>query len=255
VLAAALGLAGLVILDREGAGRPWHRAAAAGICVGAAADIKATFILFGLAIAWALRRQLRQLGVAALGAIAVLIPSYGIAGSAAISAVTTRAGTGIGWGMYRMFRHFGLPFSYAVPVACVLLVPVAWLALTRLPEGLGNRPAVRAALAISLAWLLVWPHQYAWYSMMAICLLVFYPASRLDWLALTWLSAMTMADIPGLGASGQSELSWLEGQIQGWNITRIVPVVMLAALIAYVVLCLNRRWNPIAPGPGAELRA
>jgi hypothetical protein len=255
VLAAALGLAGLVILDRERAGRPMLRAAAAGACIGTAADIKATFLLFGLAIAWALRRQPRQLAAAALGAVVVLVPSYGIAGTAAIEAVTTRASTGIGWGFYRIFRHFGLPFHDAVPVACVLLIPVAWLALTRLPEGFGNRPAIRAALAVSLAWLLVWPHQYAWYSLMAICLLVLYPASRLDWLAVIWLSAMTMADIPGLGASRQRELSWLDGQIQGWNITRIVPVVMLATLIALVVLCLNRRWNPAPAAPGPQVPA
>jgi hypothetical protein len=244
VLSAALGMAGLLILDRRGLQRPMFAALAAGLFIGAAADIKADYALFGLAVVWALWRRPRELALSALGAIVVLVPSYALAGKFAVKALSVRAQTGQGWGFWKfIFWHLHLPLHYAVPTAAVLLVPVAWFALRRLPEGFGNRPAIRAALAISLAWLLVWPHQYAWYSIMAICVLVLYPASRVDWLALAWLSALTIADMPGLGLGQNKLLGNLLANVEGTIVTKIEPVVMLAALVALVIWCRNRRWN------------
>ena len=163
VLAAAVGVAGLLIIDRRAGGRrPWLAAAAAGLCVGAAADIKVDYLLFVLAIGWALR------------------------------------------------------------------------------------PAVRAALAFSVAWLLLWPHQFAWYSVIIICVLVFYPASRLDWIAVAWLSAITIADMPGLGTAKKGTLSRVQVDIQYQNLDHLAPLVMLGAVTALVILCINQRWD--APG-------
>jgi hypothetical protein len=244
VLSAALGVAGLLILDRRGLQRPVLAAVAAGVCIGAAADIKADYALFGLAVVWALWRQPRHLAAAAGGALAVLLPSYGFAGVYAIKALTLRASTGLGWGFYKLiFLNIGIPLRFVVPTAAVLLVPVTWLALRRLPEGFGNRPAVRAALALSLAWLLVWPHQYAWYSIMAICVLVLFPASRLDWLALAWLSALTIADMPGLGFGQNQLLGNVLADIEGTLVTRVEPIVMILALAGLVFWCRTRRWN------------
>jgi hypothetical protein len=246
VLSAALGVAGLLILDRRGLQRPVLAAVAAGVCIGAAADIKADYAIFGLAIVWSLWRQPRQLAAAAAGALAVLLPSYGFAGKYAIKALTIRASTGLGWGFYKLiFVNVGIPLRFVVPTAAVLLLPVTWLALRRLPEGFGNRPAVRAALALSLAWLLVWPHQYAWYSIMAICVLVLFPASRLDWLALAWLSALTIADMPGLGFGQAKLLGTLLADIEGTLVTRVEPIVMILALAGLVFWCRTRRWNSV----------
>ncbi len=244
VLAAALGVAGLLILDLRGLQRPLAAAVAAGVCIGAAADIKADFALFGLAVVLSLWRRPRYLAAAAAGALAVLLPSYGLAGRSAIEALTNRASTGMGWGFYRLlFFYAHLPLRFAVPTAGVLLIPVTWLALRRLPKGFDNRPAVRAALALSLAYLLVWPHQYAWYSIMAICVLVLFPASRLDWFALAWLSALTIADMPGLGLGQNMLLGSRLAAIEGWLVTRADPIVMILALAGLVICCSNRRWR------------
>jgi hypothetical protein len=244
VLAAALGVAGLLILDLRGLQRPVTAAVAAGVCIGAAADIKADFALFGLAVAWSLWRRPRHLAAAAAGALAVLLPSYGLAGRSAIEALTNRASTGMGWGFYRLlFFYTHIPLRFAVPTAAVLLLPVAWLTLQRLPKGFDNRPAVRAALALSLTYLLVWPHQYAWYSIMAICVLVVFPASRLDWLAVAWLSALTIADMPGLGLGQNTLLGTRLAAIEGWLVTRADPIVMMLALAGLVIWCSNRRWR------------
>ena len=56
--------------------RPWLAGgAAAGLYVGAAADIKVDYLLFVLAIGWALRRGPASCWAAACGAAAVLLPS------------------------------------------------------------------------------------------------------------------------------------------------------------------------------------
>jgi hypothetical protein len=84
--------------------------------------------------------------------------------------------------------------------------------------------------------------------------LAFYPASRLDWVALTWLSAITIAEMPGVGSAGDKTLGRvLAGVLR--DLGHLAQLVMLAALIAFVVLCLTRRWNatPEADaGPAVE---
>ncbi len=248
VLAAAVGVAGLLIADRRVSGRPgrrpWLAAAAAGLCVGAAADIKVDYLLFVLAIGWALRRRPGLLLAAAGGAGAVLLPSYAAVGITAVKALAGRASVGLGYAFYGFFFHqLGISLHYVVLLAACLTVPLACLALARLPAGFQDHPAVRAALAFSVAWLLLWPHQFAWYSVMIICVLVFYPASRLDWIAVAWLSAITIADMPGLGIVKKGTLSRVQADIQYQNLDHLAPLVMLGAVTAFVILCINQRWD------------
>jgi hypothetical protein len=257
LFAAVFGVAGVLMIDRRVISRPLLNVFVAGVFVGAAADVKAEFALFGLAVAWSLRRAPRQLLAAAAGGIAVLVPSYAWAGVPAIKVLTWRAQTGEGWGFWGfVFHHLGIPLHYAVPAAVILVIPVAFLALTRMPQGLDDRPAARAALALSLAWLLVWPHQYAWYSLMVICVLIFFPASRLDWLALTWLGIMSYANMPGTGTGQVTLLGHTITHLQTTNLDKIAPLFMLGSLVVMVIWCVNRQWNatrtttgPLSPSP------
>src|SRR5215469_2504300 len=92
VVAAAAGLIGLLAIGRPGSsGHPllW-RAAAAGVLVGVAADIKIDFALFGLGLAWALRRSVRVLIAAVGGALFVLVPTYAWLGRPALDALFAR---------------------------------------------------------------------------------------------------------------------------------------------------------------------
>jgi hypothetical protein len=246
VLAAGVGLAGLLIADRWAKrSRSLIAGATAGVCVGAAVAIKADYLVFAAALAWALRRRPRELLAAAAGAAAVVIPGYVIAGLPAIKALASRAAGGIGNGFYgTVLEHLGLSVHYAEPIAAILLVPVAWLAVAKLPVAVDDRPAIRVALALSVSWLVLWPNQFAWYSVMIMCVLVFYPASRLDWVAVGWLTAITIADMPGIGFGRAARtmgpvLNVLQRQIG----QRVTPPVMLAAAIALVVLCVTGRWN------------
>jgi hypothetical protein len=245
VIACAIGLAGLLIVDRRLISRPLVCAVAAGACVGAATDIKAVFALYGAGVAWALLRKPSQLLMAGAGAAVILVPSYAIAGARAIKAITARASVGYGYGFYGyIFRHIGVSLKYAVPAAIVMLLLVGLLALARFPEaGVRDRMAVRAALALSVAWLLVWPHQFAWYSVMAICLLLFFPASRLDWISLAWLAALTVADMPGVGTDQRWRVGEALLQVQYNLLVRVAPLVMLACLVALVYCCVSRNWR------------
>jgi hypothetical protein len=257
ILAAAVGLAGLLIVDRQLIRNPVLGAFVAGVCVGAGADIKAVFALFGAAVAWALLRKPVQLLAAAVGAAVVLVPTYALAGMPAVRALGNRVGVGLGYGFYGpIFHRIGISLNDAVPLAACLLVPVAFLALARIPAGLDDRPAIRAAVALSLTWLLLWPHQFAWYSVIAICALAFYPASRLDWLALAWIGVLTFADIPGVGVEPiTSKLGVLIVKVQYNNQVRLGPMVMLVTLGLMIYWCFNRRWQGAQGPDGTALPA
>jgi hypothetical protein len=268
LVAAAFGLAGLLIADRWVAGPPLRRALLAGLCVGAAVDVKANYALFLLALCWAFRRDIRQLLTAVGGTLLFLVPSYAASGLDAIKAPVSRAANVTGYGFYGFYgpflHHLGFGLKLAAIVAACLLIPVGWLTLTRLPAGLptegsslladtaGQRDsqAVRAALALGLTWLLLWPDQFAWYSVMIICVLVFYPATRIDWLAIAWLTALTMADMPGRGLHPTVRLGSLPHELQRQFLQHLAPLVMLVTAIALVVWCINGHWRAPTPSAG-----
>ena len=246
VVGAALGLAGLLVADRWALRSERLAAgAAAGVCIGAAVAIKADYLVFAAALAWALRRRPSQLLTAAAGAAVIIIPGYVVAGAPALKVLASRSTGGIGNGFYgTVLLHMGLSLHYAEPIAALLLIPVAVLVVAKLPVVADDRPAIRVALALSIAWLVLWPNQFAWYSVMIVCVLIFYPSSRLDWIAIGWLTAITIADMPGIGFGRAAKtlgpaLSLAQRQIG----QRVTPPVMLAAAVALVVLCVTGAWN------------
>jgi hypothetical protein len=144
------------------------------------------------------------------------------------------------------YQLFSRPFGHTAPphlawVVVPLFVAVAALLLARLPEGCPSLPAVRPALALSVAWLLVWPYQRPWYDAIGLCLLALYPATRLDWVLLARLAAGTFFYVPrmpaGLPAGWMAALGGLEH-------VPLVPLVMLGALVVTVGLAVRRAWNP-----------
>jgi alpha-1,6-mannosyltransferase len=251
-LAAGVGFLGLALMSPAAVGHPGRGepgrhpgvlpGLAAGALVGAAADLKITFILFGLGIAWAARRSPRTLLAAAGGGAVVLVPSYLWFGPPAVAVLVYRDASATGDNLYQLFfRPFGLTTLPGLTlIAASVLVAVTWLLMRRLPEGFAARPAVRPAFALSLAWLLVWPYQRPWYDAMVFCLLALYPASRLDWPLLGRLAAVTIYSMPGM--PGRPHLAWLAVVTRTDQIL-MVPLVRFAALIAVIVLCLSGAWR------------
>ena len=245
-LAAAAAFLGLVVLtvSPETGRTTVQRALAGGLLAGVAIDIKTTWALFALGVAWAVRKSVSTVAAAAAGGLAVLVPSYLWFGHAAATALSSRRAYS---SIDNIYEFFSRPFGYlALPhvtrVAGVVFLIVAGLLLWRLPEANPDRPGIRPALAVSLAWLLTWPYEFPWYDTLAFCLLGLYAASRIDWLMLLRLMAGLVISLPGLGWR-RVRTPWLLWVTHG-NSVLVVPVIRLGVLAGVVFLCLSARWRP-----------
>jgi hypothetical protein len=224
------------------------RALAAGLLVGAAVGVKAPLFPLGLGLAWSVRRSWKDLAAVAAGGSLVLGTGYLIAGGRAITDLWT---TGNGLVTFDSFwRLFYPPFGYtSEPLSLELLgfasiIGVAALLAWRLPPGPERLPAVRPALVLMLAWLLVYPLQRPWYDATAFCLMAVYCASRLDWLMLGRAVPAALAVATG-AANGERPL-WLVNLINfmGYDLARYAR---LAALLAAVALCVLAAWQQQRP--------
>jgi hypothetical protein len=261
VLAAAAGLGGLLMLGQQSGGaRPGlARLVAAGALIGIAADIKINYALFGLGLAWALRRSPTRLAAASAAAIAVAVPGYVYFGWHAVQALADRRGLISADTFYHLFLIDTHWRSHLTVVAVILVTAVALLALRRMPVAVSARPAIRPALALSAAWLFFWPYQLPWYDVMIICLLVIYPASRLDWLVLARLAVGTIANVPGNPPTIMvAHTSHTVIVIHNVIVYALAPLTLLGAAAGLVALCLTGRWGlvgsgapPGLPPPGA----
>ena len=241
-VAAAAGILGVLALGRQPAGDPLQpriwRAVAAGVLVGLAADIKIDYLLFGAALAWALRRSVPALIAAAAGALAVLAPTYAWLGKPAIVGLFARTDQTTQDSFYRSAEMQG--WKYLVVLAALLFIGMAALLLWRLPPGDLQRQALRPAIALSLAWLVAWPYQLPWYDAMLICVLVLYPASRLDWLVLARLCAATIANMPGnVGGVPVKSLKAFDAFL----VHGLAPAVLLGAAMAVVLFAVTGAWG------------
>jgi len=245
VLAAAAGMLGLIVAGgwpmAPVAGHPpIERVLAGGALIGLAADIKITFVLFGLGLAWALRRAPASCAAAGCGMLAVLLPSYAWFGPPAIWSVQNREDRTTADNFYQLFSHAkdGFLMQHIGLVATVLVIGLAIVTLSRLPGRSTTHPAIYAALALSIAWLFLWQYQLPSYEAMVICLLVLVPAGWLDWLVITRLTAATIALMPGNPTPLRSHLL---AKIAYENITVTVPIVLLAVVAVLIVGCLLHR--------------
>ncbi len=269
-LAAAFGLLGVTALRARPEAGPGGRrfragdVALAGVAIGVAAAIKAEWALFGVAVAWACRRSVRDLAVAAAGFLLVVVPAYLGAGAAAVRVLVTRS-PGVTWDtMYQLLWRPVLGYtqftvSDAPPhlelVAYLLFAAVAVLAVARMPDRVPGLPAVTPALALSLAWLFVTAFQRPWYDAMAVSLLALYSASRLDWVVL--LRLLAGATVYAQAVQSPAQPHWLQdiGQFDGAWLT---PGVRLLGAAGLVWFCLSGRWGwrsalPAPPGRLPEL--
>ncbi len=248
VLAAAAGMLGLIVaygwpaVGRSTQPGLWQ-ALAGGALIGLAADIKISFVLFGLGLVLALRRWPRALAAAAIGAVAVLLPGYAWFGPAAVRAILLHGNRTTADNFYQLFSASpdGFLMRHIAVVGAVLVVAVAILVLRRLPGLETSQPAIAAALAVSVAWLFLWPYQLPSYDAMAICLLILMPASWLDWLIVARLIAGTIALMPG--NPGPIVGSRLLADIYHDDLVLIVPMVLLGAALGLVALSLWPNWR------------
>jgi hypothetical protein len=245
LIAAAAGLLGLLVLgEHSETVRPsLLRVLAAGALIGAAADIKINYALFGLGLIWVLRRSFSALATAAVGALVVIAPGYAWFGMPAVHALSGRRNGTSADSYYRVFLESSFR-PHLAEIASLLVIAVAILAYRRMPAGYQTRPVFRVALVLSAAWLFFWPYQFPWYDAMLICLLMFYPATRLDWLVLGRLAIGNLPNTPGNPFGPPGHVVYF---VHHLIVLVITPLALFAAAIGLVWLCLSGRWNPREP--------
>ena len=222
----------------------------AGALIGIAGDIKINYLAFALGLAWALRRRPAALLAAAGGGLVALLPAYAWFGSPAITAVFARRNKSTVDSFYRLTDMAAI-WPYLGEIGVILVVGLGILLLLRLPAADPLRPALRPALAVSLAWLVFWPYQLPWYDAMAFCVLLLYPATRLDWLMIARLAAATLANMPGNpGKPPGHVLDIVDNVI----VHTLAPGVLLGCAIALIVFAVTGRWGTAASTPGLSLR-
>jgi hypothetical protein len=245
VLAAAAGMLGLIVAGgwpaHPSSGRPaLGRVLAGGALIGLATDVKITFVLFGLGLAWALRRSLSDCVASAGAMLAVILPGYAWFGQPAIKAIVARGNRTTADNFYQLFGRgqHGFLAKHIAVIAAVIVIGAAIVALKHLPVRDSAPPAIYAALAFTAAWLFTWQYQLPSYEAMVICLLIVVPAFWLDWLVIARLVAGTVALMPGNPTPLPSHLL---SRISNDVLTLAAPVVLFAALATMICLCLAER--------------
>jgi hypothetical protein len=245
LLAAAAGVGGLLAVGRQPpASESWRpalwRALVAGALIGLAADIKIDYVLFALALAWALRRSVAALVVAGCGAFAILVPTYAWLGKPAFQALFDRRDKTSQDSFWKSATL--TDWKYLVVVAVLLVAVLAVLLLARLPAGDPFRPAIRPAVAFSLAFLLVWPYQLPWYDAMIISVLVLYPSTLLDFLVVARLAAATIANIPGDPNGAPST------QLHAFDVAMVhglAPTILAVVGLCVVLVAVFGKWEVV----------
>jgi alpha-1,6-mannosyltransferase len=236
VLAVAAGVSALLAIQRMNS----IRGLLAGILLGLAAAIKAQYALFGAGLGWAARRNPGVLTAMTVGAAAILIPSYLIAGRAAINAtvgLTALSPTGP-W--RAASRIFGLQHSANTLglIACAIL---AVILLWCMPAGPLGLPAIRIALALALALVVLSPQQTAWYDAMIFPLLAIMPATRLDWIVVARAIALAAASQPFMIGSNPFLLTVFERV----SVVGSPTLLLVGIVVALLWLCVARTWHPV----------
>ncbi|MFB9250909.1 hypothetical protein ACFFWE_21940 [Sphaerisporangium melleum] len=206
-LGAALLVAALLALGRGGVAA----GLAAGVLLGAAAAVKAPFILAGAGLAWAARRSPATLLALGMGAGTALLAAYATQGPEALSNLLGKIGAhsladpwrvitdAMGLGVQSSVLEGRLALAAGILIAvllCLGLPPGPAGSHPRMPAGAAaalapitgdgrgvpslGQAAVRPALAWCLGWLLTSPVGHPWYDAMVFPLLALMPAGRLD---------------------------------------------------------------------------
>ena len=173
----------------------------AGVLAGTAIVLKAPFALVALGLAIAAIRSPRALAGIALGGTAVVLPTYALAWKLAVTSVISESGRAFNtyqpWQLAARFAPSFGTLSRTDTAAVAASIVLAAFLLWRMPPGPAEFPAVRPALTLTLAWLILSPQQRTWYDVMIFPLLALMPATRLDWIALVRAAVTAIAQLPG----------------------------------------------------------
>jgi hypothetical protein len=190
-----------------------------------------------------------------MGAAAIVLPSYWLAGPGAIQAELHAADRAPDlyqpWQLLPQLLPAVRHHQWLNGATLAATVVLAAILLWRLAAGPPGLPAVRPALALTFAWLIWSPQQRPWFDTMIFPLLALMPASRLDWIALLRAAAGAVAELPGVAYYSTLRPYWLD--LAASDVAhQVAPAALVGAALALVWLCLRGRLSPWSPGTGGR---
>ncbi|MFJ2028833.1 polyprenol phosphomannose-dependent alpha 1,6 mannosyltransferase MptB [Streptosporangium sp. NPDC087985] len=174
---------------------------AAGVLLGAAAAVKAPFIIAGAGLAWAARRSVTTFLAMVMGVFSALVTVYATQSPEAFGNLVGKIGAHSLADPWRVITDAldlgaeGATLKGQLTLGAAFLIGL--LLCRRLPPGPPGLDTVRPALAWCLCWLLTSPVQHPWYDAMLFPLLALMPAGRLDGLLIARGVVTSLIYLPG----------------------------------------------------------
>lgn len=189
----------------------------AGLLVGVACTGKATVGLYGVAIAWAYRREIKKFLLFLLGAavpnIIVYLILYPTALELAAKNASYVAGSSWLYPVRRLLEPFldfelvstmmsMLAWGSAIVIGWMLSRLLPWRALPGAPKGVGPERdplviAVRATVVIAAGWVITSAYSLAWYDLIYFLPMALLGATKLDLIVLGRVAVLNLAYVLG----------------------------------------------------------
>jgi alpha-1,6-mannosyltransferase len=189
----------------------------AGVLVGVACTGKATVGLYGVAIAWAYRREIKKFLLFLLGAAVPNIIVYIILYPTALELASKNASYVAGSSWIHPVRRLLEPFldfelvsmmmsvlawGSAVVIGWMLSRLLPWRALPGAPEGVAPERdplviAVRTTVVIAAGWVITSAYSLAWYDLIYFLPMALLGATKLDLIALGRVAVLNLAYVLG----------------------------------------------------------
>ncbi len=223
----------------------------AGLGIGLAGCTKLSIGLWGLAMLWAYRRDLKKAALLCLGTAIPMGLAYIVWQPTAFGQVL-RNGTYVSVGSWANppFRLLNLflgewgaktivgvvAYAGLVVIAWMLSKVVPWTAAPGLPRGLDPRAdpmtvALRTSLILSVAWLTTSMYTLAWYDLLAWMPLALMVASKLDRILLLRITLLSLAFVPGRVVDIGPALEFVATRLYD----TVSPIVQIGVLVAIVM--------------------
>ena len=235
VLAVFFGVAAITALRRSVIG--------AGVLAALATATKVSFVLYAVALAWALRKRKRDLRVfifavvlTAVILVAPFVPEIYHPLSVAAKYVSHESPWHVTLAPLTSLLPTGIVHSLLTVCVWVLVALVAWRMSAVLPKPAVMGTDVRlagawAATVLTISWLLCSTYFFAWYDAMAWAPLALIPASRLDLVLLIRTSMVALASAPGLDFHPTGAL----GSAMTFVSNSVAPVVGVVLILVVVL--------------------
>ncbi|GAB3652562.1 hypothetical protein GCM10027589_10130 [Actinocorallia lasiicapitis] len=186
-------------------GPRWAAGLAAGALIGVAGGVKAPFVLAGLGLAWACRRELATLFALLGGVLATGLGSYLLAGPQSFDSLLAKSADVAATNPWRYFPEWGIALTNTDQATWGYLtagLPAAVLLWRLAPGGDAGQSAARVGFVLGAALLITSPVQHPWYDPLFFPLLALMAPTAIDGLMQLRLAIGSLGYLPGVALDG-----------------------------------------------------